>query len=94
MIKVLCEYKFANNKRIAIELVDAKEIRKRGLNKCDNFVLVFETGKGKRFNRVAFGLRADEMMQIATLTNYALWKTVSTYSLSTLRGYNGFKFNK
>lgn len=91
-MKTLCEYRFINNKRIAIELLNAKDIKKNKVNKADNFMLVFESGKGKRFNRTAFGLRADEMLQIITLIGYALYVGISGFNINYLRGYNGFDF--
>ena len=87
-MKVLCEYKFINNKKIRVELIGATEIKKRGLNAPDHFVLVFKEGR----ERTEIGLRPDEMVQLITLLSYALYVGIDGYRVKCLKGYNGFKF--
>ena len=90
-MKILCQYKFKNNKSFRVELLEtAKEIKKRGFNKPDHFALVFQAGE----DETAFGLRPDEVVQLITLLSYGLYMGVKEYGIKLLKGYNGFKFKR
>ncbi len=86
-MKTLSSYKFKNNKEIRVDFLNRRDQKKMGVPECDNHMLVFE--KSDEATRI--GLRPDEMIILINLLSEALFKSVSAYELSILKGYNGFQ---